>query len=114
LHVRSIVLRSGDTHNAFRVTPQRRTTLAEDHKTVLLSILATLVAALILFVATIIVSGGISIDMVRGYVLPLVISAFTLSIFAGVLFARNKGKLPWLAPDEPPKDEKASTASRTA
>jgi hypothetical protein len=91
-----------------------RATLADDHKTVILSILATLGAALIVFVATVVVSGGISVDLVRGYVLPLVISAFTLSIFAGVLFARNKGKIPWLAPEEPTKDEKAATASKSA
>jgi hypothetical protein len=87
--------------------------LAEDHKTVVLSILATLLAALILLVATIAISGGITIELVKAYVLPLVISAFTLSVFAGVLFARNKGKLPWLAPTEPSKDEKAPETSKS-
>jgi hypothetical protein len=87
--------------------------LGEDHKTVLLSILATLMAALIVFVATVAVSGGVSIELVRGYVLPLVISAFTLSIFAGVLIARNKGIFPWLA-EEPTKDDKAKSASGTS
>jgi hypothetical protein len=87
--------------------------LAEDHKTVLLSIMATLVAAMILFVATVVISGGIAIDLVKGYVLPLVISAFTLAVFWSVLFARNKGKLPWLGVVEPAKDEKAPATSKS-
>jgi hypothetical protein len=88
--------------------------LAEDHKTVLLSIFATLLAALIMFVVTIIVSGGIAIDLVRGYVMPLIISAFTLAVFWSVLFARHKGKLPWLGASESEKDEKAPTPQKSA
>ncbi len=87
--------------------------MADEHKTVLLSILATVVAATIVFVATIIVSGGIALDLVKGYVLPLVISAFTLTVFWSILFAHNKGKLPWLTSDKPPKDEKTSTTSKS-
>ena len=86
--------------------------MADDHKTVLLSILATLLAAVILFAATTIISGGIDVNLVKGYVLPLVVSSFTLAVFAGVLFARNKGKIPGFRPTDPPKDEKAATASK--
>jgi hypothetical protein len=74
--------------------------MAEDHKTVLLSIFATCVAGLLMFIGTVVVSGGISIDLIKGYVMPLFISAFTLAVFAGVLYARNKGKIPWLGPVE--------------
>ena len=88
--------------------------LANDHRTVLLSILATLVAATIVFLATVIVSGGFALDLVRGYVLPLVISAFTLTVFWGILFAQQKGKLPWLAPVESKKDDKTATSSSKA
>jgi hypothetical protein len=77
--------------------------LADDHKTVLLSILATLMAALIILVSTVIISGGVSIDLIRGYVMPLVISAFTLAVFWSILYARHKGKLPWLDSTEPAK-----------
>ena len=86
--------------------------MAEDHKTVLLSILATCLAGVILFIGTVLVSGGISTDLIRGYVLPLFISAFTLAVFAGVLYARNKGKIPFLGPAEPAKKE-TSTASQS-
>jgi hypothetical protein len=80
--------------------------MAEDHKTVLLSIMATIVAGLFMFIGTVVVSGGISIDLIKGYVLPLFISAFTLAVFAGVLYARNKGRIPWLGPVEPAKQMK--------
>jgi hypothetical protein len=96
----------------FRMTPRSVATLAEDHKTVLLSILATLLAALIMFVATIVISGGIAIDLVRGYVMPLIISAFTLAVFWSVLFAHHKGKIPWLDSAEPKKDENAPTVQK--
>ena len=78
--------------------------LAQDHKIVFLSIFSTLVAALIIFVATVIVSGGFAIDLVKAYVLPLVISSFTLLVFGGVLFARNKGLLGFLGSDETVKE----------
>lgn len=82
--------------------------MAQDHKTVLLSIFATLLAAAIVFVATIVISGGIEVDLIKGYVLPLVLSAFTLAIFAGVLFATNKGKIPGFGDTEPAKEEKTT------
>jgi hypothetical protein len=75
--------------------------LADEHKTVLLSILATLLAALAIFVTTIAVSGGISAALVESYVLPLLVTAFSLSIFAGVLFAKNKGKVPGFVSEKP-------------
>jgi len=85
--------------------------LADEHKTVLLSILATIVAACLLFVTTVAIAGGVSVALFKSYVLPLFMSAFTLAIFWVFLFARNKGKLPMLlAETAPPKDEKASTA----
>jgi len=73
---------------------------------VLISIFSTLVAAVVILLATIAISGGVATSLIRSYVLPLVISAFTLAVFWGVLFARSKGKLTWLAPDEPAKESK--------
>jgi hypothetical protein len=87
--------------------------LADDHKTVLLSILATLVAACLLFVGTVAIAGGVSVGLFKSYVLPLFMSAFTLAIFWVFLFARNKGKLPILAETAPRKDEMASTAQES-
>ena len=75
--------------------------MTEEHKMVLVSIFSTLVAAVIIFIATVAVSGGIAFDLVKGYVLPLIISAFTLTVFWGVLLLRNKGKVPFLGSPEP-------------
>jgi hypothetical protein len=87
--------------------------LGDEHQTVLLSILATVLAACFLFLITLGVAGGISISLFKSYVLPFFMSAFTLSIFWVFLFARHKGKLPIFAETEPPKDEKASTAPKS-
>lgn len=70
--------------------------LADDHKTVLLSIMATVATGIILFIATIVISGTVSLDLFVKWVLPLFIAALSLGIFFIVLYARNKGKLPWL------------------
>ncbi len=70
--------------------------LADDHKTVLLSIMATVTTGIILFIATIVISGTVSLDLFVKWVLPLFIAALSLGIFFIVLYARNKGKLPWL------------------
>jgi len=75
----------------------------------MVSILSTIVAALVIFVATVAISGGIAINLVKGYVVPLFISAFTLTVFWGVLFARSKGKLPFLGKDEPPRENQQRT-----
>ena len=80
--------------------------MAEEHKTVLVSIFSTLLAAVVIFVAIVVISGGIATDLVKGYVLPLIVSAFTLTVFWGVLFARSKGKLPFLGSDERKAPEK--------
>ncbi len=72
------------------------TVLADDHKTVLLSILATTATGVLLFLVTIVVSGGVSMDMFVKWVLPVFISALSLGVFWFVLFARSKGKIPWL------------------
>ena len=77
--------------------------MADEHKTVLLSIFATLLSAGIVFLATLLISGGISIYYIKSYVLPLVLSAFTLGVFAGVLFAKEKGALPYFSPPESQK-----------
>ena len=79
--------------------------MSDEHKTVLLSIFATVLAGFIIFLATVAISGGISITLIKGYVLPLFISAFTLAVFAGVLFAKNKGMLPGMAQTEPSRKE---------
>jgi hypothetical protein len=97
----------------FKSAINRHTILVDEHKTVLLSILATVLAGVLIFIITVAVSGGISITLFKGYVLPLLMSAFTLAIFWGFLFARHKGKLPFLPETEPPKDEKASTAPKS-
>jgi fatty acid desaturase len=55
--------------------------LADDHKTVLLSIMATTVTGIVLFLATIVASGGVSIAMFVKWVLPVFISALSLGIF---------------------------------
>lgn len=88
--------------------------MGDEHKTVMLSIIATLVAGVILFLITTAIAGGFSITYFKSYVLPMFMSAFTLSIFWGFLFARHKGKLPILAEEETSKDPKASTAPKSA
>lgn len=79
--------------------------LAQDHKVVFVSIFSTLLAALVIFIATVVVSGGIALDLVKAYVLPLVISSFTLLVFGTVLFARSKGMLAFLGTDEKVKEQ---------
>ncbi len=80
--------------------------MAGEHKTVVLSIFGTLLSALILFVTTIAISGRIDMTYVEAYVFPLVLSAFTLAVFAGVLFAREKGAIPGFEPTDSQKDQK--------
>jgi hypothetical protein len=87
--------------------------LTEDHKMVMVSIFSTLMAAIIIFIATVLVSGGIAFDLVKGYVLPLVISAFTLTVFWGVLLLRNKGKVPFLGSPEPANVMETRTTSKS-
>ncbi len=88
--------------------------MSEEHKTVLLSILGTVLSALAIFAITIAINGGVSDTLFKSYVLPLFMSAFTLAIFWGILFARHKGKLPFLPETEPPTDDKAPTASKSS
>ncbi len=83
--------------------------MADDHKTVLLSILSTLLAAVVVLVATVAVAGGFSFDLFEAYVLPLLVTSFSLSVFAGVLFARNKGKIPGFPPDAPRDEPEAKS-----
>jgi hypothetical protein len=66
----------------------------------MISILATILAGILILLITIGVSGGISATLVKSYVLPLFMSAFTLSIFWVFLFARHKGKLPILGDED--------------
>jgi hypothetical protein len=72
--------------------------LPEDHRTVLLSISATLLAGVVILVTTIVMNGSFSMELFRQYVLPLIISAFTLFMFFLVLLfnktraARATGK----------------------
>ncbi len=80
--------------------------MADEHKTVILSIFATLLAAVVVFVTTVAWSGGVSAILVEAYVLPLFVTAFSLAVFAGVLFARNKGKIPGFPPDKPADEKK--------
>jgi hypothetical protein len=84
--------------------------MGDEHKTVLLSILATLFAAVVILAVTVVVAGGWSVRLVESYVLPLLVTAFSLSIFAGVLFARNKGLIPGF-PADVPKDNRPAAAA---
>ena len=86
--------------------------MGNEHNTVMLSILATIVAAFLLFLVTIAVNGGVSATLFMSYVLPLLMSAFTLSVFWAFLFARHKGKLRIL-PEEEAKDAKDSTPPKS-
>jgi len=88
--------------------------LADEHETVMLSIVATVLAGVVIFIITIPIAGGVSISLFEGYVLPIFMSAFTLAIFWIFLFARHKGKLPILAGTTPPKKEEASMAPKPA
>ena len=108
-----VIARAFSLATFFKPIINRFVILGDEHKTVLLSILATVLAGVVIFIVTIAVAGGISISLLKSYVLPLFMSAFTLSIFWGFLFARHKGKLSILAETEPPKDEKASTAPKS-
>jgi hypothetical protein len=88
--------------------------LAEDHRTILLSILATALAGSTLLVLTIAISGKIDLLLIQGYVLPLFISAFTLSVYWIILFARHKGRFGFLGPLDPAKEEKPAPATATS
>ena len=72
--------------------------MADEHRVVLISILSTLVAAVIILAVSVALSGGIAIDLVRAYVLPLVISAFTLSVFWCVLYLTSRTKVSKASP----------------
>ena len=65
--------------------------MAEDHRTVVLSILGTLISGFIIFLATLAFNGG-AFDMVyfKSYVLPMIISAFALSVFLMLLLVNKK------------------------
>ena len=64
--------------------------MPEDHKTVLLSITATIIAGLIILGTTVAMNGGaFSVLLFKQYVLPLIISAFTLFVFFVILFVNN-------------------------
>jgi hypothetical protein len=83
--------------------------MGDEHETVLLSILGTVLAGVMIFLITIAISGGVDVSLFKSYVLPIFMSAFTLSIFWAILFARHKGKLPFFSKTPtPPKNEKSS------
>ena len=65
--------------------------MPEDHRTVLLSITATVIAGLVLLGTTVATNGGaFSMILFKEYVLPLMISAFTLFVFFVILIANKK------------------------
>ncbi|MDG6902480.1 MAG: hypothetical protein JRM80_11065 [Nitrososphaerota archaeon] len=70
--------------------------MAEEHETVLLSILATLVAGVLMLLGTVAVTGTMSVELFEIYVLPLLMSALALVLFWALLFARHLGRLPLL------------------
>jgi len=89
--------------------------LADEHKTVILSIFATLLAAVVIFVVTVVAGGGVSETLFKAYVLPLIVTAFSLSVFAGVLFARERGMIPGFEPEtKVQKEEEAQAPAGTA
>ncbi len=59
--------------------------MPEDHRTVLLSISATLLAGVVILITTTAINGSFSLELFRQYVLPLIISAFTLFMFFLIL-----------------------------
>jgi hypothetical protein len=58
-----------------------------------------MVAAVVILATTKVIEGGMSDTLIQAYVLPLTVSAVSLAVFAGVLFARNKGKIPGFEPE---------------
>ncbi len=70
--------------------------MADEHKTALISLIATIFAGFVLFLVTIAIARGFSSSLVLAYVVPIFMSAFTLLIFWAILFARHKGVLPIL------------------
>jgi hypothetical protein len=60
---------------------------------------------------TVVGTGKVSIPLIQSYVLPLVVTSFSLSVFAGVLYARNKGKIPGFRTEES-KDKKTAPNSK--
>lgn len=70
--------------------------MGDEHKTVALSIIATLTTGLVILLATIVVNGGFSEDLFFKYVFPMIIASVSLAVFFIFVFAKNKGKLPWL------------------
>jgi len=87
-----------------------RPSLAKEYEMVMLSILGTFSSAIIIFLVTIAVSGGLSVVLFKSYVLPLLLSSFTLLVYFTILYARHLGKLPIFketeAPATPPPDVK--------
>jgi len=82
--------------------------LGDEHKTVMVSIIATVIAAFLVFLVTVAVAGGVSRTLFMSYVLPLLMSAFTLSVFFAFLFARHRGMLPMFEEDEKDGPEQGS------
>jgi hypothetical protein len=83
--------------------------LGDEHETVLLSILGTVISGVMIFLITIAISDSVSVDLFRSYALPVFMSAFTLTIFWAILFARHKGKLPFFSETpESPKNKNSS------
>ena len=70
--------------------------MADEHKTVALSILATVITTIIILLGTIVESGGFSEDLFFKYVFPMLIATLSLTIFFVIVFAKDKGKLRWL------------------
>jgi len=106
-------LENTQVHKYFNLGLGELGDLAEDHRTILLSILATALAGGTLLVLTIVISGRIDLLLIQGYVLPLFISAFTLSVYWIILFARHKGRFGFLGPAETAKEEKPASTTAT-
>ena len=69
--------------------------MGDEHKTVALSIIATLLTGAIILLGTIVISGGFSEDLFFKYVFPMIIATLSLAVFFVFVFAKNKGMLPW-------------------
>ncbi len=80
--------------NAFLTVLLPLRVVGDEHKTVALSIIATLTTGLVILLATIVVNGGFSEDLFFKYVFPMIIASVSLAVFFVFVFAKNKGKLP--------------------
>jgi uncharacterized RDD family membrane protein YckC len=79
--------------------------LANDHKVVAYSIASIFASAVIIFGFAFAYNGGFSMVLFKQYVLPLFISAFTLSLFWAILFTLNRREKRMQPQPQPPTQQ---------